>query len=249
MTAYPQNIQTPFGQPGQSADSAKYLIPRSKFVRPSIRVAPSGPEFEWPMGTEGFRISGQVGTAQHLYLGDNAPVVQVVHRDARTLQLSGMFMGKTAAQNLRDLIEVITAPIPQGYWILRLPAAIFPKEQTVVVETYEFDHPEEERNDSFSYAVSMARTGVGGLVPGESGISTGNTVGNTATGEPKGETNKTFTTRAGADTLRLVATTVYGDPSRWREIYNKNKTFFDKLKQPLAQLQYSQLDRGIKLNV
>lgn len=249
MTAFPPTIQTPFGTLAQpNTDPAKYLISRSKFVRPSIRAAPNGPEFEWPMGTEGLRFSGQVGIAQHLYLGDNAPVVQVVHRDARLIELSGIFIGRTGAQNIRDLMEVITAPIPQGYWILRLPAAILPKEQTVAVESYEFDHPEDDRNDSFAYNVSLVRTGVGNVIAGE-GISSGNSVGNTVVGSARGESNKTFTTRAGADTLRLVATYAYGDPNQWRQVYDKNKILLSKLDTPLAVLQYKQLDRGLKLNI
>lgn len=254
MPSFPPTIRQAPGQ-ASSRDPAKYLIARSKFVRPTLRAAPSGPEFEWPMGTEGVRISGTIGTAVHMYLGDNAPVVQVVHRDARQIEMRGQFMGFTGSQNMRDLIEVITAPIPQGYWILRLPAAVFPREQTVVIDTYDFDHPDDDRMQTWGYSISMTRTGVRGLVPDENGISggsdisTGNTSGNTPTGPPKGQTSRTFTTRSGANTLRLIASAVYGDPNQWRQIYEKNKVFFDSFNQPLMTWQYAVLGPGMQLNV
>lgn len=256
MTSFPPTIRNTPGQP-ISRDPAKYLISRNNFVRPSLRVAPNGPLFEWPMGTEGIRVSGQAGLAQHMYLGDNAPVVQVVHRDSRRIEMRGQFMGFTGSQNMRDLIEVITASIPQGFWLLRLPAVIFPKEQAVVVESYDFDHSEEDRTETWDYAISMVRTGVGTVVQDSTSFQSfelGNTQGNennpsVAVGAAKGEAGTTFTTRAGGDTLRLISAIVYGDPNQWKIIYEKNQTFFNSQKTPLAQLQYVVLQPGLKLNV
>ena len=250
MTAFPPTIRSTPGQP-VSSDPAKYLIQRTRFVRPSLRVAPNGPEFEWPIGVEGIRVTGQVGVAQHLYLGDNAPVVQVVHRDARQIEMRGSFLGFTASQNLRDLLAVVTAAIPQGYWILRLPASIFPREQTVVIQSYDFDHPEDDRNQSWSYFISFVRTGVGGAIQDQtSSIVSANTVGNVNTinsPAPRGQANQVFITRSGANTLRLVASIVYGDPSKWRLVYDKNKQLFSGIS--AVQVQYLTLQPGMKLNV
>lgn len=251
MTAFPPTIRS--GPPGQQQagenDNTKYLIGRSRFARPTLRAAPNGPMFEWPLGTEGIRVTGSVGIAQHMYLGDNAPVVQVVHRDARRFEMRGMFAGFTGSQNMRDLIEVITAPIPQGYWVLRLPATIFPREQLVVIEAYDFDHPDDDRTHSWSYSISMVRTGVGGQAPEDSSIDLGNVSGNTVVGQPRGQSARTFTTRSGADTLRLIANIAYGDPNQWRLVYEKNRIFFDRMDIPLTRLQYTILGPGMQLNV
>lgn len=202
------------------------------------------------MGLQGFRVSGRVGNAQHLYLGDNAPVVQVVHRDSRTFEMNGEFLGKTGSANIRALMEVVTAANPQGYWILRLPAGIFPKEQLVVIDSYDFDHPQDDLTESFNYSVTMIRTGVGNPIPDDNtGNNSTNTQGNTTTGSPRGEASRTFTTRDGANTLRLIANIVYGDPSLWQRIYEKNKTLFVNLNVPLAQLQFVILGPGMQLNV
>jgi len=247
MTAFPTQARPSRYVLGE--DAAKYVITRSQFERPTLRIPPNGATFEWPLGLQGFRISGRVGNAQHLYLGDNAPVVQIVHRDARSFEMSGEFLGKTASQNARDLMEVVTSPNPQGYWILRLPAGIFPKEQLVVIDGYDFDHTPEDRTDSFSYTIAMIRTGVGNTISGQSDPDATNPPGGPTTNPPRGETGRTFTTRDGADTLRLIANIVYGDPSLWQQIYQKNKEFFDKFNIPLVKLQYVVLGPGMKLNV
>ncbi len=245
--AFPPNARP--GRWSAAGDTAKYVTDRSKFVRPSIRVAPNGLKFEWPVGLEGIRVAGSVGTAQHLYLGDNAAVVQVTHRDARRIELRGGFPGITGSGNMRDLIEVITSPAPQGYWILNLPSVVFPKEQMVVVTDYDFDHPEDDRTDSWNYSISLVRTGVGASILNENSSNGTRTSGSTSTAAPKGVTNNVFTTRSGADTLRLIANQVYGDPNQWRSIYDKNKTFLESLNFPLFQLQYVIFGPGFKFNV
>ena len=253
MAAFPPVIRNniganiPAGVFERGNDPVKYVAGRSRFERPSLRVAPNGPEFEWPMGVEGMRISGSVGTAQHLYLGDNAPVVQIVHRDARRFELRGMFAGITGAINMRDLLDVITADVPQGYWILKLPASIFPKEQLVVVESYDLDHPEEERNDGFAYSVVMVRTGVGTKVPGtKTVIEPNNPVGSTQA-PSRGVTGKTFTTTTSIHTLRGIASVAYGDPDKWKLVYDKNRGVLGGIS--LIDAQFSVLAPGIKFNI
>ncbi len=247
MSTFPPSARP--GRRSPSGDAVKYVIDRARFVRPSLRVAPNGLKFEWPGGLEGIRVSGTVGIAQHLYLGDNAPVVQVVHRDSRRIELRGGFLGKTGSANMRGLIEVITSPIPQGYWILNLPAVVFPREQTVVVENYDYDHPEDDRNQSWNYSITMVRTGVGNTISDETSPVTTPPTGTPPSGDPKGVADKTFTTRSGAETLRTIANIVYGDPNKWRVIYEKNKQLFDSFKIPLLQLQYITLGPGFKVNV
>lgn len=237
---------SPPGVFGRTEDSAKYVVERRRFQRPTLEV-PGGPSFEWPNGVEGFHVVGQVGNARHKYIGDNADVVKVMHRDSRTLEMSGQFSGRTASQNVRDLLDVITAVSPRGYWTLTLPSGVLPtREQLVNIDSYDFDHPWDDRTDSWNYTVSFIRIGVGkGLKKKKIIASPTNPTSKRA--KPKGTATRTFTIHAGARTLRAAAKLVYGNPDRWREIYNKNLTALNKLGIPLNVLPTKNLPLGLKL--
>lgn len=254
MTTFPPTIGDSLGETLPSGifvtkgDTTKYLIQRRRFERPTLRIPPKGPKYEWPLGVEGISISGSPGLAIHNYLGDNAPVVQIVHRDSRRFALTGIFPGDTGSDNMRSLLGVIEAVAPLGYWILSMPATIFLKEQQVVIEDYNFDHPEDDFTGSWAYSISFIRTGVGARkAKKKTTRSPNNPIGSTRK-PPKGKSNRIFTTKNGANTLRAVAAIVYGNANRWREIYNKNQKLLKSLNVPLAQLQYKRLPYGMKLN-
>lgn len=251
MTAFPPVIGQSVGEGtkakgvfGRSVDPAKYVVERARFERPVIQIPPNGPKFEFPVGVEGITVAGQVGAATHRYLGDNATVMQVTHRDARTIELSGIFPGITGSSNMQDLLEVITAVAPRGYWNLTLPSSIFPRVQQVVVMDYSFDHPQEDRDDNWFYSISLARTGTGAKVK----KSTKTKSPSNPTSSVKGKSPRIFTTTAGARTLRAVAQNVYKDATRWTEILNKNYKTLAALNTPLVQMQTKQLPLGMKLN-
>lgn len=254
MASFPPVIRESIGEdrpPGvfvSPGDTTKYLIERRRFERPTLRVPPKGPKYEWPVGVEGISINGNPGLAVHNYLGDNAPVVQIVHRDARRFEMRGTLPGDTGSENMRGLIAVIEAVAPLGYWILSVPATIFTKEQQVVIENYSFEHPEDDSTGSWNYSISFLRTGVGARKSKpRTTTSPVNPVGSTKKPK-KGKSNRIFVTKNGANTLRAVAKLVYGNPNRWREIYNKNTKLLNSLNTPLAELQYKRLAYGLKLN-
>lgn len=254
MAAYPPTIKESIGENLPAGvfktrgDTAKYLIERRRFERPTLRIPPKGPKYEWPVGVEGIAISGNPGLAIHNYLGDNAPVVQIVHRDARRFEMRGTMPGDTGSENMRGLIAVIEAVAPLGYWILSMPSTIFTKEQQVVIENYNFEHAEDDNTGGWNYSISFLRTGVGAK-KGKPKTTTSpvNPVGSTKK-KPKGKSNRQFITKNGGNTLRAVAKLVYGNAARWREIYNKNTAVLNSLNLPLAQLQYKRLPYGMKLN-
>lgn len=256
-SSYPPTIPNPVGSGekagvfGRSHDPAKYVVGRARFTRPTLAIPDpkgKGLKFEWPVGVEGFRVAGQIGLAQHLYLGDNAPVVTVVHREARRIEMSGVFPGITGAINMRDLLAVMTAVTPTGYWTLSLPAGIFPKEQQVVIEDYEFNHPEDDATDSFFYTIRMVRTGVGKKVKKTKKTkSPVNPVGSKKK-PTKGSGNRIFVTKAGGNTLRAIAKLVYNNTSRWTEIWEKNQIKLAKLNVPKAELAYRHLPYGMRLH-
>lgn len=252
MTAFPSVIDNAIGSGitgpgvfGHEDDPAKYVIERRRFERPSISV-PGGPSFEWPLGVEGIVISGSATLAEHKYIGDNAVVLQVMHRDDRRIILSGMFAGVTGSENVRDLLEVVEADTPAAGKVLTLPAIILPKNQLVMVENYNFEHMQDDRNDSWTYTITLRRTGVRGLVKKPKVI---NTPVNPNSKKPKnkGKSGRVFTVRNGARTLRAVAKIVYKNDLRWREIYNKNQKALNKLDTPLHELPIKTLPLGMKL--
>lgn len=227
-------------------DPTKLLVGVQRFLRPSLSIPKSNVKFEWPLGLEGISVRGASGLSEHRYLGDNALVVQIVHRDARRLELTGEFGGKTGSDNMRELLAVITAQVPLGYWILKLPYDTVAKEYYVVVENYDFTHRAEDRNDSWEYSVNFIFTGVGAKLKVPKKTAPPNNP--ISSKKPKGKSNRVFTTKSGANTLRAIAKLVYGNANRWKEIYVKNQLKLSTLNVPLVQMQYKRLPYGWKLN-
>jgi TP901 family phage tail tape measure protein len=150
------NITKP-GRFGIATDPAKYLIALRRFERPKLSV-PGGGEFEWPIGTEGVRIHGNATLAEHHYIGDDSVALRVMHLDDRRIEMSGMFPGLTAIGNVFDLLGVITAEAPDDVKLLSLPG-INTYASMVVVESYDFNHPDDDRTNSFAYTVTFRYTG------------------------------------------------------------------------------------------
>jgi hypothetical protein len=177
-------------------------------------------------------------------------VVQVMHRDSRTIELSGMFSGLSGSVNVRDLIAVVTADSPAGYWDLKLPSGVLPtNEQHVNIDGYDFDHPWDDRTDSWAYSITFIRVGIGQkLSKGKKKVkSPSNPSTKTTKPQPKGKGARTFTIHAGATSLRSVAKLVYQNPDRWREIYEKNLKVLNSLGIPLHILPTKNLPLGLAL--
>lgn len=224
-------------------DTVKYLIPLSQIERPRLAIV-GGDEFVWPTGVEGARIRGSATLAVHKYLGDDATVVQVTHRDERHIELTGMFMGIDGIGNVRDLIEIIVAEAPDDGKLLTLPG-IYPKQQMVVVEEYDFSHAEDDRTDSWVYTLSFARTGVGRRI---STVVTSPVNPTTSKASARGTTGRVFVTRTGARTARQISQLVYGTPDRWRDIYDLNTSVFGANSIELYQVPTKPLPIGLSLH-
>jgi hypothetical protein len=253
--AYPPTIGRPVGQTsptgvfGRSSDPAKYVVGRGRFLRPTLEI-PNGPSFEWPNGVEGMRVQGNIGNARHRYIGDNADVVQVMHRDSRTIEMSGQFNGITASTNVRDLLAVITADSPRGYWLLKLPPGVLTvREQQVNIDAYDFTHAFDDRTDSWDYSVTFIRIGIGNKIKKKATIkSPTNPTAKVVKTVNRGKGTRIYTIHAGGRTLRAAAQLVYGNPERWREIYNKNISALSKLNVPMHLIPTKNLPLGMKLH-
>ena len=253
MTQFPPTIKNFLGKGDQrpgvyenTNDPAKLLIERKRYERPTLRAGAL--KFEWPGGVEGVRISGSASMAEHRYIGDNDVVLDVTHLDDQRIVLTGMFAGLTGTQNMQDLLAVIRAPQPPAGKVLVLPRVVFSNEIIVAVADYEFDHPEEDRNNSWTYSITFRRTSLGRKTSTPKKITSPiNPRTNKGKAQPRGKSSRIFTVHAGANTLRAVAKIVYKNPNRWAEIYNKNKKALKKYG-PLHTIPTKRLPLGLKLN-
>lgn len=253
MTSFPPVVKGFLGKgdnrPGvyeNTNDPAKLLVERKRYERPTL--ISGGLSFEWPLGVEGISIAGTPTLAEHRYIGDDDIVLQVTHADDQRIVMSGMFPGLTGTKNMTDLLAVIRAPQPAAGKILRLPAIVFPNEIKVTVSDYSFDHPEDDRNNSWTYSLTLRRVGHGKAIRKPKRITSPvNPRTNKGPAKPKGKTSRVFTVHAGANTLRSIAKIVYGNSNRWGEIYNLNKK---KLKKygPLHSIPTKRLPLGLKLS-
>jgi hypothetical protein len=250
MSASPPVINDPIdsNKPGVftgGTETHKFLIPKRRIEKPVLAIV-GGDQFVWEAGLEGISISGAATIAEHKYLGDNAVVGFVTHRDTGRIEMTGQFSGKTGAQNVRDLRQIITAVTPKTGKILTLPDRVFIKQQFVIVESYNFVHAQDDRTDSFDYTINFLMVGVGKKTKvTKKTRPPSNPTSKKA--KPRGKTARVFITRDGVRTLRAVAKTVYGNADRWNEIYSKNLKVLKSLNVPLHTLQVKVLPVGLKL--
>jgi len=224
-------------------DSAKYTIPPNWFEHPSLSV-PGGATFVWPLGIEGFRLTGTAQLGIHRYIGENEVVVQVTHASESRIEMSGEFPGKTGVVNMRALRDVIEAKTPEDGKLLRLPG-VFPLTQYVVIENWDFNHAEDDRTETVLYTVTFVKTGVGKRVKRRKEI--------TPPPNPKRRANRgngsqVFRVRDGARTLRKIAQLVYGGSNQWTHLYTLNTQTLNRLNIPLHQLPTRLLPIGLRLN-
>lgn len=231
----------------RTGDTAKLLYGRGRYQQPKLEVPGTNLSFIWPGGTEGIRIFGAATVAEHKYIGDNKLVVQVTHRDAKRISMTGMFSGITASSNVAKLLDVITAIQPSKGKLLSIPG-VFVKQHRVVVENYDFDHNEEDRTDSFTYTIQFVDEGVGAKLPSVKTIVERVSLTPISKAQPRGATHRVFYTKNGANTLRAVAAIVYGNSARWKDIYNKNRKILDTLNVSQHILPIKTLPYGLKLN-
>lgn len=227
-----------------SEDTAQYVVPLSKFQRPRLYVVGGG-EFEFPLGTEGLRLAGAATLAEHKYVSDNAPAIQVTHRDASTIEMTGVFPGLTGASNVRALKQLLVQVDPPDGKRLELPG-ILTQAQKVVADSWDFSRAEDSQWD-FAYTVNFRIIGVGAAAKGTSPISPAAPTG--PKGSTKGQSIHTATVVQGLQTLRMMSFQVYGDPDRWKELYTENKPALSKLypSAQVASMPTKLLPLGMKL--
>lgn len=228
-------------------DSAKFIVQLRRFKRPRLR-APNGDKFVWPLGTEGVTLTGQAKLGIHTYIGDDRAEVQVIHRDEARVEMSGNFLGETAALNFQALRAIIISNYPQSGLLLDIPD-VFQFEHHVYVENYEFSHPEDDNEENFTYRVTFVDTGkTRKRLPK---LKSTRPPTNPKTKKGKGKAPTYVRVKDGMRTLRAISKKVYRDPNKWKTLYNKNKKALNQIMKedglPLAKLPTKPLPIGLKI--
>jgi hypothetical protein len=191
---------------GQLAHARPYIVSGKNF-------------FVFPVGTEGFERSGAAGVSIHKYLGEVAADAHVFHREEGRIQLMGTFPGITSPSLMVDCLQILrSAPAEPGL-VLYAPG-VFEREQYVVAESWNFTHPEDNRDHSITYSITMLRTGEGQAVKDPRGtLAPPNP---SKHNRPKGRPTRFFTVVEGARTLKQIAFTVYHDSNKWTQLVQLN---------------------------
>jgi hypothetical protein len=204
-------------------DPARYLVPDSELYHPRPSIQAGDDVFVWPVGTEGFRLTGNATLGIHHYIGDDDVDVQVMHRSERRIELSGAFPGRTSAANREALETVLRKPVSDPGKILYLPG-ILERVQYVELDNYEFSHDAEDRTHSIEYSVTLVRMGTGRRIADPHGKPAPPNPGQKHVG--KGKKHKYVIVKAGLRTFRQIAKKVYGNPEKWPLLMAVNMSYY-----------------------
>ena len=232
---------------GTGMNPAKYLIPDSelRYARPMLRSGSK--EFVWPVGIETFRHSGNALLGVRRYIGDNAADVQVVHKDEARIEMTGTFPGTTAVACMIALKDVILAETPDRGKILFLPG-VFEEVKYVAVESYDFNHSEDDRTHSIDYTITFVIMGTGFSfqTPNATGTTTTTTSSPVVTAtRPLSPGGRILSTTGGASNFQHIAKIVYGNPDKWPKLVDLNQALFATI--PAKDLPFKLWTEGIEI--
>jgi hypothetical protein len=251
-------------KPGRGQDPARYLIYPGTINAPG-RHTPGNLRharpylvnghrlYAFPIGVEGFRRSGQAQLGLRHFLGDNTVDGVTMHYEEARITLSGMFPGTTAQQNMVECINMLRSHTKERGLILYAPG-VFNREQFVLPENWDFSHDADDRTHSIDYTITFVRIGEGKRAKDPKGTPPPRNP--TAKRKPKGKPERIFTVRQGVRTLRGIAKVVYGDPTKWPQIVQLNRSQLSSWqgkasenKQGGWSLPYFRFDIGTKFRV
>jgi len=185
--------------------------------------------FVFPVGTEGFRRSGQAQLGLHHHIGGHYVTGRTIHREEARIELTGTFPGTTSQQNMVDCITVLTAIAPRNGMSLYMPG-IFGHLQFVLPETWDFNHDPTDRTHSIDFTISFVRCGTGqkvtdphGIVPPPQPL---------VKSVPRGTPSRVFRAKDGARSFQAIAATVYNNSAYWQKLAEMNQKLVHSAKLP-----------------
>jgi hypothetical protein len=236
--ASPPRIQTQaqIWRQGKGQDPAAYLVDPGSVISPGKHragnLAHARPYlvngaklFVFPVGTEGFRRSGQAQLGLHHYIGGSDVDGKTMHHEEARIELRGTFPGLTSQQCMVDSIRVMRAVAPPSGMILYAPG-VFEREQFVLPETWDFNHDADDRTHSIDFTISFVRIQTGQTLNDPQG--TAPPPQPVKKSLPRGNATRTFTIKDGARTFQSVATILYHDSGLWAKLASLNQSIITK---------------------
>lgn len=205
--------------PGSVRSAGKHRAGNLGHARPYI--VNGAKLFVFPVGTEGFRRSGQAQLGLHRYIGENAVDGRTMHYEEGRIELRGTFPGLTSQQCMVDSIHVLTSVAPPNGMVLYVPG-VFDREQFVLPESWDFNHDPDDRSHSIDFTITFVKKETGKLVKDPRG--TPPPPQPVKKSIPRGSANRTFTIKDGARTFQSVATIVYNNSGLWAKLADMNQT-------------------------
>lgn len=218
---------------GAGIDPAKYLVNPGTVKSPgrhsagNLRharpyLANGSRIFVWPVGVEAFARRGEAQLGLHRYIGANSSDGHTINYEEAHIELSGTFPGITAQDNMVACINMLRSKTAHRGLILYAPG-VFNMEQYVLPQSWEFEHPEDDRTHSITYRITFARIGEGAKVRDPHGEPPPPNP-SVKRIKPKGKPSRIYIINDGVRTLRMVANEVYGNQNSWQELVKKNQT-------------------------
>lgn len=176
----PAAAATQIWEPGTGQDPAKYLVNPGHWDDGSKSMTPgdlaharpwidSGHRiFVWPTPTEGFRRTSQTTLGIHKYIGDQYVDAQIIHRDDARIEMTGVFPGLSAQENMVDFQNTLNDDPPDAGMILFVPG-VFEQLKYVIPESFEMSHDGDDQTHSIAYTVTFVMIGEGRKIPDPSG--------------------------------------------------------------------------------
>jgi hypothetical protein len=232
-------------RPGTGQDPAQWLLDPGHWDARNKRMSPGQLRharpwldtgrriFIWPTGTEGFARRGQSQLGLHHYIGDQYVDAQVIHRDEARIEMTGVFPGTSAQDNMAEFVNALNDDPPEAGMILNVPGA-FDQVKFVVPETWDFTHDQDDQTHSISYSVVFVMIGEGRLLTDPTGNPPPpNPSTSTKT---KGKNARVFVVKDNARTFRAIARVVYKQPGPWIDVnYSAGVQKLTGLNQKLIQ--------------
>jgi hypothetical protein len=232
--ANPPRIKNPgtIWKQGTGQDTAAYLVDPGSVISPGKHRAGNlgharpylvngAKMFVFPVGTEGFRRSGQAALGLHRYLAGKDVDGRTMHYEEARIELTGTFPGITSQQKMVDAIHVLTATAPESGMVLYVPG-VFEREQFVLAETWDFNHAADDRTHSIDFSITFVRLGFGKILNDPRGTAPPPQPQKKTA--PRGKASRVFTIKDGARTFQSIASIVYHNSGMWVRLADMNQT-------------------------
>lgn len=181
--------------------------------------------FGFPVGPEGFRVSGNASVGLHRFIGGQKAAGNTIHFGEERVELTGIFPGITSVEHMHNCREILRSKQTSGIY-LWAPGVL--DRMRVLPENWDFGHDADDKTHSITYTISFVILDETrnvkdphGKPPPEYGHK-----------KPKGKPHKIFVVKSGARTFRAIAKLKYkkADKKSIQKLIQLNQGLLNKWK-------------------